>query len=68
MNIVRRVLKAFWADESGSVAVEYALIAALVAVAVIPGVALLGVNISALFSAVAACLSTTGAGCMSLAP
>jgi pilus assembly protein Flp/PilA len=40
-------------DESGVTALEYALIAALVAVVIIGGVSLLGTNVSSVFSTVA---------------
>ncbi|HEY7992497.1 MAG TPA: Flp family type IVb pilin [Stellaceae bacterium] len=43
----------FGADENGVTALEYALIAALVAVVIIGGVSLLGTNISSVFSTVA---------------
>lgn len=47
-------LKALIADEEeGATAVEYALMVALIAVAIIGGVQLLGNNLSALFNGVA---------------
>lgn len=58
----------FWKDQDGATAIEYGLIAALVAVAVITGASLLGVNISGLFSAVANCLTSLTADCMSPTP
>jgi pilus assembly protein Flp/PilA len=41
------------ADQEGVTALEYAMIAALVAVAIIGGVSLLGTNVSSVFSTVA---------------
>jgi pilus assembly protein Flp/PilA len=43
-------------DESGVTAIEYALIAALIAVAAIAAFSLVGTNLSNTFSRVAACL------------
>jgi pilus assembly protein Flp/PilA len=44
-------------DESGVTAIEYALIAALIAVAAIAAFTLVGTNLSNTFSKVASCLS-----------
>ncbi|HEX4111024.1 MAG TPA: Flp family type IVb pilin [Stellaceae bacterium] len=53
-------MRRFWSgigrDEIGVTALEYALIAALVAVVIIGGVSLLGTNISTVFSTVATTL------------
>jgi pilus assembly protein Flp/PilA len=49
MNTIRK----FVADESGVTAIEYGLIAALIAAAIVISVTLLGTNISALFTKVA---------------
>jgi pilus assembly protein Flp/PilA len=50
-------MRKFWrqlrCDERGVTALEYALIAALVAVVIIGGVSLLGTNVSKVFSTVA---------------
>ena len=46
-------LKGLVGDKRGVTALEYALIAALVAVVIIGGVSLLGTNISKVFSTVA---------------
>jgi pilus assembly protein Flp/PilA len=43
----------FLKDESGATAIEYGLIAALIAVAIIGGVSALGENANATFSSVA---------------
>ena len=45
-NLVSRFIK----DESGATAIEYGLIAALIAVVIIAGVSLLGTNLNATFN------------------
>ncbi len=45
--------RAIYSDRRGVTALEYALIAALVAVVIIGGVSLLGTNVSKVFSTVA---------------
>ena len=64
MNTIMQKLNTFWHDQQGATAIEYGLIAALVAVAVIAGASALGVNISALFSSLAQCMANPVAGCM----
>jgi pilus assembly protein Flp/PilA len=51
---LRTVLSNLIRDESGVTAIEYALIAALIAVAAIAAFTLVGTNLSNTFSAVAA--------------
>ena len=51
-GLVRRRLAAFLRDERGATAIEYGLIAALVAVAIIVAVAELGVTIGDLYGGV----------------
>lgn len=46
------IFKRFAADESGATAIEYGLIASLVAVAIITAVTTLGTNIGATFNRV----------------
>ncbi|MEI6804176.1 MAG: Flp family type IVb pilin [Burkholderiales bacterium] len=48
----------FLRDEEGVTAIEYGLIAALVGVAAIAGLNTLGGKLSALFNALATCIST----------
>lgn len=55
-------LKRFLNDESGATAIEYGLIAALIAVAIIGGVTLLGGNIEARFTEIANTISGEGGG------
>ena len=47
----------FFRDEEGVTAIEYGLIAALIAVAIIVGVTLIGTRLSGTFSQVASALS-----------
>lgn len=48
-----RMMKKFWKDEDGVTAIEYGLIAALVALAITVGAGLLGTNLNTLFNNVA---------------
>lgn len=48
-----RMMKKFWKDEDGVTAIEYGLIAALVALAITVGAGLLGTNLNTLFNDVA---------------
>ena len=43
-------MKRFWMDESGATAIEYGLIAALIAVVIITGVTAVGTNLSTTFT------------------
>lgn len=45
-----RTLRALWQDESGATAIEYGLIAALVAVAIIAVLGVLGERLQAMFN------------------
>ena len=55
MQIVK-FIKQFSRDEEGVTAIEYGLIAALIAVAIIVAVRLIGTNLNATFASVAAAL------------
>lgn len=46
-------LMAFWKDEEGATAIEYALIAGLIAVAIIAALTALGVSINGIFGDIA---------------
>ena len=50
---MRKVLEAFVRDQNGATAIEYGLIAALIAVAIIGGVTAVGTNLSATFTGIA---------------
>lgn len=54
-----KLMNRFVADESGATAIEYGLIAALIAVAIIAGARTLGTTLSAKFSSIATTVSTT---------
>lgn len=64
MRAIARKLTGFVRDESGVTAIEYALLAALIAVVIIAGAALLGTNINELFNDIANCMANPAAGCM----
>ncbi|MDP1527942.1 Flp family type IVb pilin [Rhodoferax sp.] len=55
----------FMRDEEGVTAIEYGLIASLIAVAIVVAAGLVGDNLSTLFNNIAGCLATppTGAIC-----
>jgi pilus assembly protein Flp/PilA len=53
-------LKRFVRDESGATAIEYGLIAALIAVVIIAGARLLGTELDGLFGRIAANLTGVG--------
>lgn len=54
----------FMKDEEGVTAIEYGLIAALIAVMIIAGAQLVGTNLDTLFRRIAACLTDpTAAAC-----
>jgi pilus assembly protein Flp/PilA len=50
-------IKRFFKEEEGVTAIEYGLIAALIAVVIIGAVALVGTNLSTVFGTVASCVS-----------
>jgi pilus assembly protein Flp/PilA len=58
MTSLKRLLK----DESGATAIEYGLIAALIAVVIIGAVQLLGTNITTQFNAIATAIGGGGGG------
>jgi pilus assembly protein Flp/PilA len=53
-----KTFKQFMNDESGATAIEYGLIAALIGVAIIAAVRIVGTELSALFTTVSTELST----------
>lgn len=63
MNFVQ-FLKSFLQEEDGAAAIEYGLIAALIAVAIIVGATLLGTSLDGLFTRLGNCMTTpTAAVC-----
>lgn len=63
-NLMQNV-KHFVHNEEGVTAIEYGLIAALIAVVIIVGAALVGTNLNSLFNKIGGCLSAPSSGCMS---
>jgi pilus assembly protein Flp/PilA len=55
-NSMKNLVTRFVSDESGVTAIEYGLIAALIAVVIIAAVSLVGTNLTKTFSTVAASL------------
>ncbi len=51
--------KSFWADEDGATAIEYGLLASLIALAIVGGATALGGSIDALFQRVSGALDAT---------
>lgn len=54
---IRRAIAAFIADETGATAIEYGLIVALIAIAIITAVTAVGTNLKAKFSSVGSAIS-----------
>ena len=52
----------FLRDEEGVTAIEYGLIAALIAVVIIVGAGLVGTNLNTLFTGIAGCLASPPTG------
>lgn len=55
---MKNFVTTFIADESGATAIEYGLLAALIAVVIIAGASALGTSINNLFDAIATCIKT----------
>ena len=53
---MRSLIKRFVTDERGATAIEYGLIAALIAVVIITGVTAVGTNLSATFTSISGSL------------
>jgi pilus assembly protein Flp/PilA len=49
--------KKFWADEEGATAIEYGLLAALIAGVLVASIGLIGTNLNGVFGRVAAALA-----------
>jgi len=60
---MKRFITNFLSDESGATAIEYGLLAALIAVVIIAGASTLGTNINTLFSDIATCVSDPKGAC-----
>jgi len=59
--IMHTLFKAFWKNQSGATAIEYGLIAALIAVVIITAVTAVGTQLSATFTNVATALQAATA-------
>ena len=59
MKFINKLLR----DEAGATAIEYGLIAALIAVAAITAMGTLGNQLSTTFTGVSDCLADTDSGC-----
>ena len=60
MNDLILAVQRFWKEEQGVTAIEYGLIASLIAVVIITAVSLIGTNLSAVFNYVAGKLVVPG--------
>lgn len=56
---MKTLFSRFASDESGATAIEYGMIAALIAVVIIGGIKTIGTQLSAKFSAISGNLTTT---------
>lgn len=52
------IIKNFWNDEEGATAIEYGLIAGLIAVALVATLTLMGTSLGALFTRITTTLNT----------
>jgi pilus assembly protein Flp/PilA len=59
MNKLVMMVRNFVLEEDGVTAIEYGLLAALIAVAITVGANLVGDNLNILFNAIGTCLSTS---------
>lgn len=59
-QVMTKFVSRFLKDESGATAIEYGLIAALIAVVIISGVTVLGTNLNAKFTDVSAKVAASG--------
>lgn len=62
MKTLLKAIRRFWHEEEGAVAIEYALLAVLIALALAVGAGLLGDGLNAFFSNIAACFDGGGTG------
>ena len=68
MSSIINFARQFWTDEEGAAAIEYGLLAALIAVVIIAAVALIGTRLDGIFDRVAACLSSASSSACTTAP
>ena len=60
MTRIKNLGQAYWQDESGATAIEYALIAAVVAIALIGGASSIGKNTNSLWNGVSDAVANAG--------
>lgn len=58
----------FLRDEEGAVAIEYGLLAVLVALGIVAGASALGTGLGTLFTNIAGCFPTPSVACFAAAP
>ncbi len=63
MNALLMSIKRFVKDEEGVTAIEYGLIAALIAVVIAGAVVIVGTQLNNVFTTIGTCLSTAGTTC-----
>jgi len=56
---MRKLIRKCFGDKSGATAIEYGLIAALIAVAIIAGITAVGSNLNSLFNTISGKVSST---------
>ena len=61
-----QTIRSFIRDEDGAAAIEYGLIAALIAIAIIVGATALGTSLDGLFSRLGACMAAPTSGACAL--
>lgn len=60
---MKALIKRFLKEEDGVTAIEYGLIAGLIAVAIIAGASSVGTSLSTTFTKIGTCVSSPSAGC-----
>ena len=58
MNIIKRLCRNVLTEEEGVTAIEYGLIAALIAIVIIAAVTSIGQNLNVIFTTIASALAT----------
>jgi pilus assembly protein Flp/PilA len=58
---MRSLFQAFWQEEDGAAAIEYALIAALIAIAIVGGATALGTELDGVFTRLVTAIPGGGA-------
>lgn len=59
---MRKLISKFFGDKSGATAIEYGLIAALIAVAIIAGITAVGTQLNTAFTNISTKIQTNNAG------